>query len=451
MHAWLRPAVDYIADWLELQLTGSQQPGVIIAISHRGDIIAEHAFGLANVDTGEKLSPRHRFRIASHSKAFTSAGMLKLRERGKLRLDEPVGKYVRGLNADVAAQSIRQLLSHSAGLTRDGANSGQFIDTRSYLGAEEVLAELGSPPAIPPNTRFKYSNHGFALAGLVIEAVTGEPYAAWIKREIVDAAGLRETLPNTPLPKGVPFARGHTRRLPVGRRLVIPGDNPASAMASAAGFVASAADTARFFGQLAPNARKSVISVASRREMTRRHWRVPQSVEMHYGLGVAAGTSEGFDWFGHGGGFQGYISRTAVVPDCDVAISILSNCIDGAAPVWLDGCLHILRAFKTRGAPQRRLRDWRGRWWTIWNAIDLVPMGNQVLVGNPNLPSPFMDATEIEVLGRDKGRITAAPGYASFGEPVRRARNKAGKVTDIWIGGTNAKPEKVLAAEMERK
>jgi hypothetical protein len=258
-------------------------------------------------------------------------------------------------------------------------------------------------------------------------------------------------LPNTPLPKGVPFARGHTRRLPVGRRLVIPGDNPASAMASAAGFVASAADTARFFGQLAPNARKSVISVASRREMTRRHWRVPQSVEMHYGLGVAAGTSEGFDWFGHGGGFQGYISRTAVVPDCDVAISILSNCIDGAAPVWLDGCLHILRAFKTRGAPQRRLRDWRGRWWTIWNAIDLVPMGNQVLVGNPNLPSPFMDATEIEVLGRDKGRITAAPGYASFGEPVRRARNKAGKVTDIWIGGTNAKPEKVLAAEMERK
>ena len=64
MHAWLRPAVDYIADWLELQLTGSQQPGVIIAISHRGDIIAEHAFGLADIDTGEKLSPRHRFRLS---------------------------------------------------------------------------------------------------------------------------------------------------------------------------------------------------------------------------------------------------------------------------------------------------------------------------------------------------------------------------------------------------
>jgi CubicO group peptidase (beta-lactamase class C family) len=451
MDAWLRPAADYIADWLEFQLATSQQPGVIIAITHRGEIVAEHAFGLANLDTGEKLTPRHRFRIASHSKAFTAAGILKLREQRKLRLDDPVGQHVGGLHADIGAQTIAQLLSHSAGLARDGADSGQFIDTRPYLTADEVLAELKSAPAIAPNTRFKYSNHGFALAGLVIEAITGEPYPAWIKREIVDAAGLRETVPNMPLAKGTPFARGHTRPVPAGRRLVIPGDNPANAMASAAGFVATAADTARFFGQLAPNAKRSVISVASRREMTRRHWRVHQSAELHYGLGLAIGTSEGFEWFGHGGGFQGYLSRTAVLPECDVAISILSNAIDGAAPFWLDGCLHILRIFRARGAPERRLHDWRGRWWTIWNAIDLVPVGKHVLIANPHMVSPFMDASEIEVVGRDKGRITAAAGYASFGEPVRRARSKAGKVTDIWLAGANVKTEKALAREIERK
>lgn len=356
MEAWLRPAAGYIADWLEFQLTTSQQPGVIIAIAHRGEIVAEHAFGLANLDTGEKLTPRHRFRIASHSKAFTAAGILKLREQRKLKLDDPIGQHVGGLHGDVAAQTIAQLLSHSAGLARDGADSGQFIDTRPYLTADEVLAELRSAPAIAPNTRFKYSNHGFALAGLVIEAVTGEPYPAWIKREIIDAAGLRETAPNMPLAKGTPFARGHTRHVPAGRRLVIPGDNPANAMASAAGFVATAADTARFFGQLAAGAKQSVISVASRREMTRRHWRVNQSAELHYGLGLAIGATEGFEWFGHGGGFQGYLSRTAVLTDGEIAISVLSNSIDGAAPYWLDGCLHILRAFRTRGAPERRSR-----------------------------------------------------------------------------------------------
>jgi hypothetical protein len=222
-------------------------------------------------------------------------------------------------------------------------------------------------------------------------------------------------------------------------------------MASAAGFVATAADTARFFAQLAPNAKRSVLSVAGRRELTRKQWRVVQGPEMHYGFGVASGKTDGWDWFGHGGGFQGYISRTAVVPECDLAVSILSNSIDGAAPAWIDGCFGILRAFKTRGAPDRRLRDWTGRWWTVWGATDLVPIGNRVLAANPVFFNPFMDASEIEVTGRDTGRIAWATGYASHGEPVRRSRNKAGKVTDIWFAGANAKSEKALAAEIERR
>ncbi|MGY4503819.1 CubicO group peptidase (beta-lactamase class C family) [Bradyrhizobium sp. GM24.11] len=298
MDTWLRSAIDYIGSWIEFQQTTFQQPGVMVAFVHRGKVVAEHAFGLANLDTGEKLTPRHRFRIASHSKSFTAAGIMKLREQRKLRLDDPVGQYVGGLHPRVAETTIAQVLSHSAGLTRDGADSGQFIDSRPYLNARELLAGLKLPPAIEPGTRFKYSNHGFALMGLVIEAVTKEPYSAWIKHEIVEPAGLRETEPNAPLPRGALFARGHTRKLPLGERCVIPGDHPAHAMASAAGFVATAADTARFFAQLAPNARKSVLSVASRREMTHNHWRVPQAMEGYYGLGVNAGKTDGWDWFG---------------------------------------------------------------------------------------------------------------------------------------------------------
>jgi CubicO group peptidase (beta-lactamase class C family) len=451
MDAWLRSAIDYIGGWIEFQLAGLQQPGCIIAITHRGAVVAEHAFGLADLDSGEKLTPRHRFRIASHSKSFTSAGILKLREQRKLRLDDPVGQYVGGLNRHVAETTIAQLLSHSAGLTRDGANSGQFVDSRPYLAKAELLAELCDPTAIEPGTRFKYSNHGFGLLGLVIEAVTSEPYPVWIKRAIVAPAGLSETEPNMPLPKGTPFARGHTRTLPAGRRGVIPGENPTHAITSAAGFVATAADTARFFAQLAPNARRSVLAPASRREMTRHHWRVPQSLEIYYGLGVAAGRTDGWDWFGHGGGFQGYTSRTCAIPACELAISILSNSIDGAAPVWMEGAMQILSTFKSRGAPDRRLRDWTGRWWTIWGAVDLVPMGNRVMVANPHFNNPFMDAAEIEVTSRDTGTVASAAGYGSHGEPVRRSRNKRGKVSDIWLGGMNVKPEQVVAREIERK
>jgi hypothetical protein len=255
-----------------------------------------------------------------------------------------------------------------------------------------------------------------------------------------------------PLAKGVPFARGHTAKLPLDRRLVIPGDNPTNAIAPAGGFVSTAADVARFFAQLAPNAKRGVLSVGSRREMIRKHWRNPHAkLEGYYGLGIMSGRTARWDWFGHSGGFQGYISQTCVIPACDLTITILTNSVDGWAGIWLGGAMQILRAFADGGAPKRRVRDWTGRWWSLWGAVDLVAIGNLVIVANPHFLNPFMDATEIEVTGRDTGRISLAAGYASHGQAVRRTRNKAGRVTDIWLAGGNLKPEKVLAAEITRR
>ena len=108
-------------------------------------------------------------------------------------------------------------------------------------------------------------------------------------------------------------------------------------------------------------------------------------------------------------------------------------------------------SFARRGAPSRRVRDWTGRWWSQWGAVDLVPIGNIVIAAVPGAINPFMDASEIEISGRDAGRIAVAAGYGSHGEPVRRIRNKAGKVTDVWLAGSNLKPEKILGAELERR
>jgi CubicO group peptidase (beta-lactamase class C family) len=452
MDPWLKPACAYIHDWIEFQVRASQQPGCIVAIAHRGTIVAEYAFGHANLATGEKLTPRHRFRIASHSKSFTSAGIMKLREQRKLRLDDPVGQHVKGLHPQVAATTIGQLLSHSAGLTRDGANAGQFIDSRPYLDKAELLSELQQQPTITPGTRLKYSNHGFGLLGLAIEAVTGEPYRDWITREIIDAVGLHETQPDMPLTKGAPLAQGHTPRLPLERRLVIPGDTSCHAIAPAAGFVGTAADVARFFAQLAPNAKRSVVLSASRREMTRRHWRNPHaSIEGYYGLGTMSGSTAGWDWFGHTGGLHGYISRTAVIPACELTIAIFTNSSDGWALPWVDGAMHILRAFSTRGAPQKQVRDWTERLWSTWSAFDLVPIGDRVLVATPQAINPFMDVAEIQVTGKDKGTIAASMGYSSYGEAVRRVRGKNGKVTEVWLAGSKLRPEKVVAEELTRK
>src|SRR5438876_6560194 len=142
MDRWLASALDYVPRWIDFQMAASQQPGCIIAIAHRDKIILERAFGHANLSTGEELTPRHRFRVASHSKSFTAAGILKLREQGKLKLDDAAGQFVAGLHPAVAKATVAQLLSHSAGLIRDGDDAGQFHDRRPFYDANELAADL---------------------------------------------------------------------------------------------------------------------------------------------------------------------------------------------------------------------------------------------------------------------------------------------------------------------
>jgi hypothetical protein len=248
------------------------------------------------------------------------------------------------------------------------------------------------------------------------------------------------------------MARGHSGKLPIGWRVIVPGDNPTNALAPATGFVSTAGDLARFFAALDPAAAGSLLSRASRREMTRRQWRNPNSaIERYYGLGTMSGTTADWDWFGHAGGFQGFITRTVTLPECSLTLSVLTNSADGPALPLLEGALHILRHVKRHGAPAGKLRDWNGRWWSLWGAIDLVPMGDKVVIADPALGNPFMDAGEITPAGRESGRISLTHGYASYGEGVRRFRGAGGKVAELWLGGAKLLPEAKLTAEMERR
>ncbi len=452
MNKWLPAALDYIPRWIEFQMAESELPGCVIAVAEKGKIVLDQAFGYADLDRRTALTPRHRFRVASHSKSFTSAGIMKLREQGRLRLDDPIGQYVNGLHRDVAEATIAQILSHSAGLVRDGWDSGQWADRRPFLNEKELRADLAAAPIIEVNTRFKYSNHGFGLVGMVIEAVTGESYKKWIRREIVTAADLRETEPDMPVRRNVPGASGHSGMRPLGRRVVIPGDNPTNALAPATGFVSTAADLVRFFAQLDPAARRSVLSVASRRELIRRQWQDPySSFASYYGLGVASGRTADCDWFGHGGGFQGFITRTSVLPERGLALSVLTNAIDGWVHLWWGGIMQILAAFERHGAPTAPVRDWTGRWWTPWFPIDLVPMGNRVLIAVPGMLNPVMDASEVTVSSATEGKIALANGFANHGETVRRKRSKSGRVEEVWLGGTRFVPEAKVVAELKAR
>lgn len=455
---WLAGALDYLPRWIEWQMRVHRQPGCAMAVWHKGRPVLEQAFGHADLSRSIALTPAHRFRVASHSKTFTAAGMLRLREMGRLRLDQPVGDFLADLHPDVARVTLAQLLSHSAGLVRDGRDAGQWQDRRPFLDAAAIRADLQQGTAIAPNSRFKYSNHGYGLLGMVIEAVTGAPYADWIARAVVAPSGLADTQPDAPVDDGKPLARGHSSAVLTGRRQVIPGENPTHALASATGFVSTASDLARFFGSLSPLARASVLSPDSRREMARRQWRDPHaSLERWYGLGTISGTLAGWDWFGHSGGFQGHITRTVVVPAQQLSVSVLTNASDGMSHAWLDGALYVLSRFAQDGAPARRLARWHGRWCSLWGAFDLLPVGKDtVLVANPALANPLQDASEIAPgrIGRDgtaHGTVRLANGYANHGEPVRLSAARPGRPATLWLGGNQLVPEAAARRELARR
>ena len=446
---WLDAAVRYAESWLDYQMPATELPGCVLAVAASGALVRERAFGVADLETGEALTPRHRFRVASHSKTFTAAGIFRLHEAGKLHLDDPVSRHVHGLDAATGQTTIAQLLSHSSGVVRDGVDASFWQQRRAFLDEAELRAELARPPVIDPNTRFKYSNVGFGLLGLVIEAATGERYADWISREIVALFGLEETLPDAPIPHTVPAAVGHGGLLPLGKRFPLDGCENTRALASATGFVSTAGDLVRFFNALDPGAAKSVLSAASRREMTRPQWSVPHVKDgRQYGLGVIAGSVGERKWFGHAGAFPGFISRTATVLEWGVTVSIVTNAIDGFANPWVEGVISILDAFSRRGAPEGPAAAWAGRWWTIWGAIDLVPAGSKVLVAAPARLDPFGEAGELEVSDNTNGRIALADGFASHGEPVSRTIDAAGSATQLRLGGAAFVPEAALIKEI---
>jgi CubicO group peptidase (beta-lactamase class C family) len=436
MTEWLDAALAYAGRWMDYQMKAAEQPGCVVAIAKGGEVVWERAFGVADLRTGEALTAAHRFRVASHSKTFTAVGIMKLQEAGRLHLDDRIGTHVPSLHPLVAETTIAQLLSHASGMMRDGTRSPHWQVRAPFFDDAALRGELAHPLVLGANSRFKYSNLGFGLLGLAIEAITGEPYAHWIAREVVGAAELANTAPDMPPGAGFPMAAGHSGRIPFGRG-AITGDQPTLALAAATGFVSTAGDLARFFASLDPAAGSSVLSVASRREMTRRHWEVPhQSEPRHYGLGTMIGQVDGHTLIGHGGSFPGFISRSATVPDWGIGLSVVTNAIDGPANAWLDGLVSILHQFASRGAPSAGVADWAGRWWNLWRAVDLVPMGDLVLAADPAGFKPFADATEIEIIGPDRGRVSLANGFASHGEDVERGVDASGTADRLFIGGS---------------
>ncbi len=172
------------------------QPGAAVLIVQDGAVVLEKGYGIADVNTLEKITPHTIFNTGSISKTFVMNGILMLEEEGKLSIDDPLEKYFPGFkNPEIARQvKIYHLLNHSSGLI-DSRNVKE--DSVFYLTAKDVenfapILENDST-AFEPGARFEYSNPAYNALALIIEQLTGNRWQDYIIERIFGPAGLKES------------------------------------------------------------------------------------------------------------------------------------------------------------------------------------------------------------------------------------------------------------------
>ncbi len=170
-------------------------PGYAFGIMLDGKLVFEGSGGYTDIDKRTLATPQSMFRIASMSKSFTAMAILKLRDEGKLKLDDPVSIYIpemkgQRLTTDAPVITIRNLLTHSAGFPEDNPwGDRQLAKTDAELIA---LIRKGISFSNDPGLTYEYSNMGFAMLGYIIKKVTGVSYGEYIAKNIWKPLGMTQ-------------------------------------------------------------------------------------------------------------------------------------------------------------------------------------------------------------------------------------------------------------------
>ncbi len=167
-------------------------PGISVAVGTGGEIVWAEGFGWANLEKKTAVSPDTRFRIGTASTALTSAAAGLLLEKDRLTLDEKMQTYVPEFPEQKFPVTLRQVMGHLAGVRSDGGDEGPLFGQRCDRPVE-ALQHFDSAPRFEPGTQYRYSNFGWILVSAAIEAAAGQPFLAFMDRQIFEPLDMDHT------------------------------------------------------------------------------------------------------------------------------------------------------------------------------------------------------------------------------------------------------------------
>ncbi|CAL9625102.1 serine hydrolase domain-containing protein [Streptomyces sp. enrichment culture] len=291
-------------------------PGVVAEVRD-GRGAWKAAAGVADLSTGQPRANGDSFRSGSVTKTLVATVLLQLQAEGRLDLDATVDHYlpglVRGNGHDGTQITVRQLMNHTSGIfnfTEDATFAQKvlgidFLKTRydDWTPEQVIALALSNPPQFAPGTSWKYSNTNYLLLGLIIEKLTGRPYAEEIERRITRPLAMRATR----FPGSDPHVPAPTRHYSgfaedPGEIYDVTDLNPSWAWA-AGEMITNASDLNRFFAALLGG---RLLRPAQLEQMTTTASTEGNLPRQRYGLGlIEYETSCGTKVWGHSGGIHG--------------------------------------------------------------------------------------------------------------------------------------------------
>lgn len=356
-HAQHNKKIKELDQYFQQALEDWNIPGMGISIVKDGEVLLSKGYGVKNVETGEKVNSSTLFAIASNTKAFTSAGLAMLVDRGELSWDDKVVDYLpyfEMYDSYVTDEfTVRDLLCHRSGLA---TFSGDLIWYGSKYNRREIIERAKFlEPQFGFRESYGYQNIMFVAAGAIIEEVTGQSWDKFIQENILDPLNMNSTLSSVSsiqsqtdiaLPHNFGLKRTDSPSAQK-RNFVIDWVNWDN-MAPAGSLLSSPDDISKWMicqlnkGQNENGAR--LWEESRSQEMWTMHtpktlsgWKIqnfPTLSLSGYGLGWAMESYRGKKLVMHGGGYDGMISQTGLVPEENFGIVILTNNLN-----WLPGAL----------------------------------------------------------------------------------------------------------------
>jgi CubicO group peptidase (beta-lactamase class C family) len=308
----------YLTAWAN---QGRFSGAVLIA---KGDkILLRKGYGDANYELNVVNTPETVFRIGSITKSFTALSILQLEEKGKLKVSDPVSKYVPELPAGWSAITIHHLLCHKSGIPEFTAATA-YSDLADSRHVENALKEYADKPLLtPPGAALRYSNAGYILLGRVIEIVTGESYEDYLVANILKPAGMTHTAFDHAVEVVPDRASGY--RFDGETAINAPYGDPA--YGGAAGALRSTVDDMYKFDRALKSGRLFSNAITTKAWTPYGHFVAPPPlpIEAEYGYGFLMGADFGHNYVGHGGWVNGFVSQFTRYPDDDAVIIVLCN------------------------------------------------------------------------------------------------------------------------------